>query len=121
MHGEGGKVGPDLTTADRKNAKYMLTQTVDPSSYIRPEYVQHAVSTTDGRKLLGIVTESTAEGFTLLNVVDNKPVKTVVPKGQIDDVKPLPTSLMPEKLLDPLTDEQVRDLLGYLASDPPKK
>jgi putative membrane-bound dehydrogenase-like protein len=121
MHGEGGKVGPDLTTADRKNTKYMLTQIVDPSSYIRPEYVQHAVTTTDGRKLLGIVSESTAEGITLLNVVDNKPVKTVVPNGQIDDVKPLPTSLMPEKLLDPLTDEQVRDLLGYLASDPPKK
>jgi putative heme-binding domain-containing protein len=121
MHGEGGKVGPDLTTADRKNTKYMLTQIVDPSSFIRPEYVQHAVSTTDGRKLLGIVSESTAEGITLLNVVDNKPVKTVVPKSQIDDVKPLPTSLMPEKLLDPLNDEQVRDLLGYLASDPPKK
>jgi putative heme-binding domain-containing protein len=121
MHGEGGKVGPDLTTADRKNTKYMLTQIVDPSSYIRPEYVQHAVTTTDGRKLLGIVSESSAEGITLLNVIDNKPVKTVVPKGQVDDVKPLPTSLMPEKLLDPLTDEQVRDLLGYLASDPPKK
>jgi putative membrane-bound dehydrogenase-like protein len=121
MHGEGGKVGPDLTTADRKNTKYMLTQIVDPSSYIRPEYVQHAVTTTDGRKLLGIVSEQTADGITLLNVVDNKPVKTVVPKGQIDDVKPLPTSLMPEKLLDPLTDEQVRDLLGYLASDPPKR
>jgi putative membrane-bound dehydrogenase-like protein len=120
LHGEGGTVGPDLTTADRKNAKYMLTQIVDPSAYIRPEYVQHAVTTTDGRKLVGIVSSS-AEGITLLNVVDNKPVKTVVPKGQVDDVKPLPTSLMPEKLLDTLTDEQVRDLLGYLASDPPKK
>ncbi len=121
MHREGGKVGPDLTTADRKNTKYMLTQIVDPSSYIRPEYIQHAVTTTDGRKLLGLVSESTTEGVTLLNVVDNKPVKTTIPKSQIDDIKPLPTSLMPEKLLDTLTDEQVRDLLGYLASDPPKK
>lgn len=121
MHGDGGKVGPDLTTSDRKNTKYMLTQIVDPSSYIRPEYVQHAVTTTDGRKLLGLVSESTAEGITILNVVDNKPVKTVVAKGQVDDVKPLPTSIMAEKLLDTLTDEQVRDLLGYVASDPPKK
>ncbi|HEY2784190.1 MAG TPA: c-type cytochrome, partial [Fimbriiglobus sp.] len=121
MHGEGGKVGPDLTTADRKNRKYMLTQIVDPSSYIRPEYVQHAITTKDGRKLVGLVPESSAEGITVLNVVDNKPVKTVVLHTQIDDVKPLPTSLMPEKLLDVLSDEQVRDLLGYLAADPPKK
>ena len=53
LHGEGGKVGPDLTTADRKNRGYLLAQIVDPSGYIRPEYVVQNVLTTDERKLVG--------------------------------------------------------------------
>ena len=50
LHGEGGKVGPDLTTADRKNRGYMLAQIVDPSGYIRPEYVVQNVLTHDERQ-----------------------------------------------------------------------
>ncbi|MFO0824757.1 MAG: PVC-type heme-binding CxxCH protein, partial [Gemmataceae bacterium] len=57
LHGEGGKVGPDLTTADRKNRGYMIAQIVDPSGYIRPEFVVQTVLTTDERKLSGIAKE----------------------------------------------------------------
>ena len=73
LFGEGGKVGPDLTTADRRNRGYMLAQIVDPSGYIRPEYVVQAVTTHDGRRLSGIVTASTAEAVTLVNVVNDQP------------------------------------------------
>jgi putative heme-binding domain-containing protein len=119
LHGEGGKVGPDLTTADRKNRTYMLTQIVDPSGYIRPEYVVHNVSTTDGRKLSGIVTESSAESVTLVNVVNDQPQKTVVAKADVEDMKPSAVSLMPEKLLDTLSYPEIVDLFAYLASDAP--
>ena len=117
LHGEGGKVGPDLTTADRKNRGYMLTHSVDPSAYIRPEYVVHTVATADGRKLSGIVAESGAESITLVSVVNDQPVRTVVAKKDIDDLKPSAVSLMPEKLLDTLNDESVADLFAYIASD----
>jgi putative membrane-bound dehydrogenase-like protein len=117
LHGEGGKVGPDLTTADRKNRGYVLTHSVDPSAYIRPEYVVHTVATADGRKLSGIVAESTAESLTLVNVVNDQPVRTVVAKKDIDELQPSRTSLMPEKLLDTLKDAEVADLLAYIASD----
>ena len=119
LHGEGGKVGPDLTTADRKNRGYMLAQIVDPSGYIRPEYVVQNVLTTDGRKLSGIVTEPTAEAITLVNVVDDKPQKTVVAKKDIEDIKPSAVSLMPEKLLDTLSYAEIVDLFAYMASDAP--
>jgi putative membrane-bound dehydrogenase-like protein len=119
LHGEGGKVGPDLTTADRKNRTYMLAQIVDPSGYIRPEYVVHNVTTTDGRKLSGIVTESSAESVTLVNVVNDQPQKTVVAKADIEDMKPSAVSLMPEKLLDTLSYPEIVDLFAYLASDGP--
>jgi putative membrane-bound dehydrogenase-like protein len=119
LHGEGGKVGPDLTTADRKNRTYILTQIVDPSGYIRPEYVVHNVTTTDGRKLTGIVAESSAESVTLLNVVNDQPQRTVVAKADIEDMKPSAVSLMPEKLLDTLSYPEIVDLFAYLASDAP--
>ena len=118
LHGEGGKVGPDLTTADRKNRGYMLTHSVDPSAYIRPEFMVHTVATADGRKLSGIVAESGAESVILVNVVNDQPTKTVVAKKDIDDLKPSAVSLMPEKLLDTLKDAEVADLFAYLASDP---
>ena len=120
LHGEGGKAGPDLTTADRKNRGYMLAQIVDPSGYIRPEFVVHTVLTKDDRKLSGIVTE-TGESITLTNVVNDQVVKTVVAKADIADLKPSAVSLMPEKLLDTLTEPQIADLFAYMASDAPKK
>ncbi|MEX0977325.1 MAG: c-type cytochrome, partial [Pirellulales bacterium] len=39
LHGEGIKIGPDLTTADRKNRDALLLSILDPSGYIRPEFV----------------------------------------------------------------------------------
>jgi putative membrane-bound dehydrogenase-like protein len=121
LHGEGGKVGPDLTTADRKNRMYLLTNIVDPSGYIRPEYVTYSVLTKDDRKLSGIATDSAGESVTLVNVVNDQVVKTTIAKADIAEMLPSPVSLMPEKLLDALTEPQVADLFAYLASDAPKK
>ncbi len=120
LFGEGGKVGPDLTTADRKNRTYMLTQIVDPSGYIRPEFVAYKIDTADGRSLTGLVAESAGETVTVVTVADNQPQKTAVAKKDIDKMVPSPVSLMPEKLLDTLKDDEVRDLFAYLSSDEPK-
>ncbi|MBX9581940.1 MAG: ThuA domain-containing protein [Gemmataceae bacterium] len=120
LHGEGGAVGPDLTTADRKNRGLLLAHVVDPSALIRPEYVVQSVTTADGRKLSGLVTDSAGATLTLVNVVNGQPVKTVLPKADVESVVPSSVSLMPEKLLDTLSEAEVADLFAYLASDPPK-
>ena len=89
LHGEGGKVGPDLTTADRKNRGYLLAHIVDPSGYIRPEFVVHNVLTTDGRKLSGIVDRDAASRSRSSTSSNDQPVKTVVAKKDIDDMTPV--------------------------------
>jgi putative heme-binding domain-containing protein len=119
LHGEGGKVGPDLTTADRKNRGYLLAQIVDPSGYIRPEFVVQTVLTTDERKLSGIAKE-VGETVELSNFVDNKVVVTVVAKKDIADIRPSAISLMPEKLLDTLSDSEIADLFAFLMTDSQK-
>jgi putative heme-binding domain-containing protein len=114
LFGEGAKVGPDLTGADRKNRPYMLTQIVDPSAVIRPEYQAFNVEMKDGRSLFGLVAESTPGAVTL---VDGKNEHTVLAREKIEQMTPSPLSLMPDKLLDGLSDEEVRDLFRYLESD----
>ncbi|MBX9627221.1 MAG: ThuA domain-containing protein [Gemmataceae bacterium] len=119
LHGEGGAVGPDLTTADRKNRGSLLAHVVDPSGMIRPEYVVQAITTTDGRTLSGLVTDAAGPTLTVVNVVDDKPVKTVVAKADVESARPSAVSLMPEKLLDTLSEPEVADLFAFLAADPP--
>jgi putative membrane-bound dehydrogenase-like protein len=116
LFGEGNKVGPDLTGADRKNRDWLLSNIVDPSAVIRPEYVSQVVLTTDGRSLTGLVVEATPQAVTL---VDSKSEKTVLARDKIEEMTPSPVSIMPEKLLDPFDDKQLRDLFSYLQADGP--
>jgi putative membrane-bound dehydrogenase-like protein len=120
LFGEGGKVGPDLTTADRKNRDYLLTHIVDPSLYIRPEFMAYNVTTLDGRRLTGLVEGPTDSQVTLVNVIENKPVKTTIAKKDIEEMLPSAVSLMPEKLLDTLSYQEIRDLFAYLQTEPKK-
>jgi putative heme-binding domain-containing protein len=114
LFGEGNKIGPDLTSADRKNRNFLVTSIVDPSAIIRPEYMAHAVTTTDGRVLNGIIIERTPNAITL---VDSKTDRTVLAQEKIESMEPSPVSLMPESIVDPLDDQQIRDLFSYLQGD----
>ena len=116
LFGEGTKVGPDLTGADRQNLDFMLTHIVDPSLVIRPEYVAHIALTNNGQLLTGLIVESTPDAVTLL---DEKNQRTVLARSQLAELKPAPHSLMPEKLLDEMTEQQIRDLFSYLAAPKP--
>ena len=116
--GEGGKVGPELTGADRKNRDFLLTSIIDPSAFIRPEFVSYVVEMKDGRVLTGLIVEQTPDAVTL---VDAKAEKTVLPRSKIDSMETSATSLMPEKLIDPLDDQEIRDLISYIQSNGPGK
>jgi putative membrane-bound dehydrogenase-like protein len=118
LFGEGAKVGPDLTAAERKNRPYLVTQIVDPSAYVRPEYMAYVIEARDGRSLTGLVVESTPGSVTIVNA---KNERSVIPRDKIEEMVPSSTSLMPEKLLDEYTDPEIRDLFSYLQSDGPKK
>jgi putative heme-binding domain-containing protein len=116
LFGEGAKIGPELTGADRKNIDFLLTSIVDPSAVIRKEFMSHVIATTDGRTINGLIAEATPSALTL---IDSKAQKIVIPTSDVEATKPSSTSLMPEKLLDALDAQAVRDLVAYLQSDPP--
>ncbi|HQR06857.1 MAG TPA: c-type cytochrome [Gemmatales bacterium] len=116
LFGEGGKVGPELTGADRHNRDFLATHIVDPNFVIRPEYVAHTIVTTDGRTLTGLLVEQNVGSMTVLDAQANK---ITLARNKIEDIQPSKVSLMPEKLLDSLDDQQIRDLLAYLQQPMP--
>ena len=54
-----------------------------------------------------------------MTLVDSKNERTVLARSKIEDITPSATSLMPEKILDPLSDEELCDLFRYLQGDGP--
>ena len=114
FRGEGTAIGPDLTGAERKDASKLIRNIVDPSSVIRPQYISHIAVTKDGRILSGLLAASNAETITLL---DGKNKRTVIARATLESLKESPLSLMPEKLLEKLTAQEIRDLVSYLRLD----
>jgi putative heme-binding domain-containing protein len=117
LHGEGTKIGPDLTVADRKNRDALLLNILDPSGTIRPEFVSQTAVLVDGRVITGLVIESNEKQLT---IVDSKQQKTPIERDQVEQLQPSDTSIMPERLLETLSEQEVRDLFAYLQSDEAK-
>ncbi len=113
LFGEGSTLGPELTGADRKNVDWLLSQVVDPSAFIRPEYVNHNVEMKDGRSLTGLIAEQSASALTLLDAQNQR---TILNRAEVKEINASAISLMPEGLVESLTPQQVRDLFAYLQS-----
>ena len=76
------------------------------------EYRVQVLRLADGRIVQGVVKEQTPHTLTVETA--NETIR--VPVGEIEARKDSPLSMMPEGLFDRLTAEELRDLVGYLAS-----
>ncbi len=117
LFSEGAKVGPDLTTFKRDDLQTMLLSIVNPSAEIREGYTTYTVVTQDGRAVTGTLAEQDSQTVTL-----RSPEGTLVAIARDDidgEMLPTPQSIMPEGLLRDYTDQQLRDLFGYLRMTQP--
>ncbi|MEO2020662.1 MAG: c-type cytochrome, partial [Pirellulaceae bacterium] len=112
LFGDGEKIGPELTGSGRANLDYILQNVVTPSAVVAAGYRVSVVATVDGRVLTGIVR---AESAQLLSIQTAKE-RVRLQKDDVEQVKVSSVSLMPDNLLKDLDDQQIRDLLAYLAS-----
>ena len=115
FQGEGIKLGPDLTTADRSNLMHLIGNIVDPSASIRPEFQSQVIETTEGRVITGVVIEANANAVV---VADAKNERVTLPRSRIESISASPQSLMPDKLLDGLPDEDLAHFFAYLRNPP---
>lgn len=108
----GQRTGPELTGGQRTNLDYVLSNVLDPSAVVARDYRVTIVETADGRIVSGIVRREDDSSLSLQTVH----ALVVIPKQEIEARMQTAQSMMPEGLLDKLSDEEVRDLVAYLAS-----
>lgn len=111
LFNEGGNIGPDLTGYERSNVNYFLLNVVDPNADIREGYGLHRFVTKDGRTLEGKLAASNGDTHTIQTQSGKEIILSV---SQISEMKALPVSIMPERILNRLSDQEVRNLFAYI-------
>jgi putative heme-binding domain-containing protein len=112
LFGEGGKVGPDITGSARADLDYILHNVVDPNAVIPNDYRTSNIDTKDDRSITGIITKQDNNAVTVVTANET----LVIPRNELKSVHQTELSMMPEGLLQAITEEQARDLLAYLRS-----
>ncbi|HUR44280.1 MAG TPA: PVC-type heme-binding CxxCH protein [Candidatus Saccharimonadales bacterium] len=106
----GGKVGPDITGANRADLNYLLENILDPNAVIPNEYRTTEIETKDGRSIVGIAKQHDDNKI----VIQTANELLTLPRNEIASQKLTELSMMPEGLLAPLSNQEIRDLLYYL-------
>jgi putative membrane-bound dehydrogenase-like protein len=110
LFGTGGTIGPDLTGAGRHNLDYLLGNIVDPSAIVNKDYRMSVVRHADGRVLSGIIV-SQDDARVVLQMAKEK---LTILREEINQIAPSTLSVMPDGILQPLSAEQIRNLVAYL-------
>lgn len=114
----GTNVGPDLTTIrGRFQKKELLEAILWPSRTIAEQYQNTIIETNEGAVFSGLIVREDALKVVLRPGEVERPIE--IAKAEIKEQQTSKVSMMPEGLIDGLTQEQIADLLAFLQSAPP--
>jgi putative heme-binding domain-containing protein len=113
---QGGAVGPDLTAVStRFKRQDILESSTEPSKVLSEQYMNTAIETTEGKVIVGRITEETDDHITL-RPNPLQPETVTVKKSEIESRQLSKTSPMPTGLLNTFTEDEILDLMAYLES-----
>jgi putative heme-binding domain-containing protein len=113
-HNGATALGPSLEGVSKRFGPIDLFRaTVDPSHTISDRYLAKQVVTVDGDIITGMAIYESVDGVTLMTA-DTKMKR--INTEDIDQMRDSAISLMPEGLLEGMSDNQVAELLAYLRS-----
>lgn len=92
---------------------------LEPNAEVQDAYKMVVLTTRDGRTYSGSIVTENDRQVTLRVVGREAPV--AVTKSEIQSREATSVSMMPPGLLDPLADNEVIDLVGYLKTASPVK
>ena len=114
---DGEGIGPDLTTLSKRFKRADVLESIYyPSKVISDQYRSTLIVLKSGQQINGLAAPT---GDTI-TVLQSDGSKVTVKKGDIDQQFASLVSVMPEKLLDQLTKEEIADLFAFLESEPKK-
>ncbi|MEZ6130856.1 MAG: HEAT repeat domain-containing protein [Planctomycetaceae bacterium] len=110
--GAGGKVGPDMVSlGGSAQPDYLLESLLNPNAKVKENYHTIVVVTTEGRLLSGVQVKQSKESVDI-RTADDKLL--TIARSDIDEIVP-GLSLMPEGLVDALTDREIASLVRFLS------
>jgi putative heme-binding domain-containing protein len=94
----------------------MLISIIDPNAEIREGFQNYLVQTIDGRRLSGTVADQDAN-VVVMRGPDGSEV--TLRRTELKKMIPAGSSVMPEGVLDGLSDEDIQNLFAYLRQSQP--
>jgi putative heme-binding domain-containing protein len=94
----------------------MAEAIVEPSKVISDQYKASVIRTTDDKTITGKIVSEVNGKYTVVTDPEDSTKVVELKKEDVADIKPSNISLMPEKLLNGLNENEVLDLLAYMLS-----
>jgi putative membrane-bound dehydrogenase-like protein len=113
IEGRGADVGPDLSLIGRTDRKWIVESILQPAAVVAPHYQPWKVDTLDGKSRVGLLVGTHLDECVY---VDAKGDRFKVLANEVADAVPTKGSIMPDNLVDLLTDQEMRDLVAFLAA-----
>ena len=110
---EGARLGPELTGAGKHGVRYFLENIIDPDAVIGTDFQVTNVETRDGDAITGLLATETPSAITLRTTTG----EVVIAKKDIATRERSEKSLMPEGLLDALSQREQIELLKFLTTN----
>ncbi|MCO8121362.1 c-type cytochrome [Stieleria sp. TO1_6] len=113
-HGE--SIGPDMSGIARRFTKREIVESIlYPAHVVSDQYSSKKILTLEGKVLIGMVSEQ-SDGT--LVVRDARNNISMVRPGDVDQILPDTSSIMPSGLIDELTLTEISDMMAYLGVVP---
>ena len=115
MQGEGGIIGPNLTQlGTRFSAEDMITAIVKPDEAISDQYASTVFYLKNGQTVVGRLNQQDEEKYYVSQNPFAPDVIREIPKAKVTETKQAAVSSMPPGLINPLNENELRDLIAYL-------
>lgn len=115
FNGYGGNIGPDLSSVGmRASVPVLLEDIIEPNALISDQYNSSIVTLNNGETVSGLVVEEQEQVKVYPRNPDQPPV--IIDKEEVVSIEASEISQMPEGLIDPLNEDELRDLIAYLRS-----
>jgi len=107
----GHEIGPNLSTIKTRGAETILTNVLDPSREVNPQFVNYMLIADDGRTITGLIAAESATAVTLKRAEGQ--TDTVL-RVNIDELLGTGLSIMPEGLEQKFDKQGMADLIAYI-------
>ena len=111
LAGIGEGIGPALDNYDRGNLKFWLPAIVAPSLEIREGFQTYLALTLDGQVVTGMISSQDLTSVTI-RTAEGRDIK--LERNELEEFRAVAASLMPEGILEKLTEQELFDLFQFL-------